>query len=70
LVEALCYKLEGRGFDFRWVIEIFIDIILPALASSLPLIEMNARGISWRVKRPVLRADNLTTFVTLSLLEH
>jgi hypothetical protein len=24
LVEALCYKPEGRGFDF------FIDIILPA----------------------------------------
>jgi hypothetical protein len=28
LVEALRYKPEGRGFDFR--LESFIDIILPA----------------------------------------
>ena len=31
LVEALRYKLEGRGFDSRWCHWIFfIDIILPA----------------------------------------
>jgi len=31
LVEALRYKLEGRGFDSRWCQWIFfIDIILPA----------------------------------------
>jgi len=31
LVEALCYKPEGRGFDFPLVsLEFFIDIILPA----------------------------------------
>ena len=29
LVEALRYKLEGRGFDSRWC-NFFIDIILPA----------------------------------------
>ena len=31
LVEALCYKPKGRGFDSRWCHWIFfIDIILPA----------------------------------------
>ena len=31
LVEALRYKLEGRGFDSRWCLwNFFIDIILPA----------------------------------------
>jgi len=30
LVEALRYKLEGRGLDSRWCHEFFIDIILPA----------------------------------------
>jgi len=31
LVEALCYKSEGRGFGSRWCHWIFfIDIILPA----------------------------------------
>jgi hypothetical protein len=31
VVEALHYKPEGRGIDFRWVsLECFIDIILPA----------------------------------------
>jgi hypothetical protein len=29
LVEALRYKLEGRGFDYRWY-QFFIDIIFPA----------------------------------------
>ena len=31
LVEALRYKLAGRGFDSRWChCNFFIDIILPA----------------------------------------
>ena len=30
LVEALRYKPEGRGFDFRWYHSCFTDIILPA----------------------------------------
>ena len=31
LVEALCYKSEGHGFDSPMVsMEFFIDIILPA----------------------------------------
>jgi hypothetical protein len=29
LVEALRYKPEGRGFEFRWcTLEFFIDVIL------------------------------------------
>jgi hypothetical protein len=34
-----------------------------ALGSTQPLTEMSTRNISWGVKRPVPRADNLTTFV-------
>jgi hypothetical protein len=30
LVEALCYKPEGLGFDSRLSLEFFIDMILPA----------------------------------------
>jgi hypothetical protein len=29
MVKALCYKLEGRGFDTQWV-ECLIYLILPA----------------------------------------
>ena len=30
LVEAMRYKMEGRGFDTRWChCNIFIDVILP-----------------------------------------
>jgi len=31
---------------------------------------MSARDISWGLRRPVLKADNLTTFISSSLLEH
>ena len=30
LVEARCYKSEGRGFDSMVYLEFLIDIILPA----------------------------------------
>jgi hypothetical protein len=34
-----------------------------ALASTQPLTEMSTRNISWGSRRPVRRADNLTTFM-------
>jgi len=34
-----------------------------ALGSTQPLTEMSTRNISWWYRRPVRRADNLTTFV-------
>jgi len=34
-----------------------------ALGSTQPLIEMSTRNVSWEWRRPVLRTDNLTTFV-------
>ena len=34
-----------------------------ALVSTEPLTEMNTRNISWGVRRPVLRADNLTNLM-------
>ena len=68
LVEALRYKLEGRGFDSRWCHWIFFIDIIPsgrtmALGLTQPLTEMSTRNISWEQRRPVRRADNLTTFM-------
>jgi hypothetical protein len=40
-----------------------------ALGSTQPLTEMSTRNISWGLRRLVLRADNLTTFMCLNLLE-
>jgi len=34
-----------------------------ALVSTLPLTEMSIRNISWRKRRPVRRAEILTTFM-------
>ena len=51
LVEALRYKLGGRGFDSRWgSSEFSIGLILPALGSTRLLTEMSTRNISWEVK--------------------
>jgi hypothetical protein len=51
LVEELRYMPEGRGFDSRWIIEIF-NWLIPssftvALGSTQPRIEMSTRNISW-----------------------
>jgi hypothetical protein len=46
-VEALRYKSEDRGFDFRWCHwDFFIDMVLGLTQS---LIEMSAGNISWEV---------------------
>jgi len=60
LVEALRYKLEGRGFDSRWL---HWDLLLAALCPCDQLTEMITRFISWGLKRPVCRAENFTTFM-------
>jgi len=39
-----------------------------SLGSTQPLTEMSTRSISWREKRPVLKADNLTTMMCHSQL--
>jgi hypothetical protein len=36
VVEALHYKLEGRGIDSLWTLEFFIDIILLAAQKRVP----------------------------------
>ena len=45
------------------VIGIFHSGRTMALELTQPVTEMSTRNISWGVKRPVLRADNLTTFL-------
>jgi hypothetical protein len=51
VVEALRYKQEGHGFDFRWCHWIFYlhnpSGRTMALGSTQPLTEMSNRNISW-----------------------
>jgi hypothetical protein len=56
LVEALPYKVEGRGFDSRWRWS-HLNIYrynsfgrTMALQSTQPLTEMSTRNISWVAK--------------------
>jgi hypothetical protein len=64
LVEALRYKPEARGFDFRchWI---FFNLPDPssrtmALGSTEPLTEMSIRNLPGSKRRPGRKADNLT----------
>jgi hypothetical protein len=64
LVEALCYKPEGRLFEsqMRWIL---FNLPNPsggtmALGSTTPLTEMSTRNLPGGKKRPAHRADNLT----------
>jgi hypothetical protein len=63
VVEALCYKLEGRRFESRMRWNIFN---LPnsssrtmALGSTQILTELSTRNFPGGKKRPARRADNL-----------
>jgi len=53
LVEALCYKPEGRGFDSSRTM---------ALELTKPLTEMSNRNISWGGGGKRGRCVDLTTF--------
>jgi hypothetical protein len=67
-VEALRYKLEGRGFDFQWSqCECFIALILPAALWSWDRLCLQQKWVpgifsGWQ-RQPVRRADNLATFM-------
>jgi hypothetical protein len=52
LVEALCYKPEGRGFDSRWCHWKFHSHSRRTMALGLtqPVTEMSTRNNSWGVK--------------------
>jgi hypothetical protein len=67
VVKALCYKLEGRGFDFRW--GEFLNLPNPSgrtrpWGSLKPLTEMSTRNRKIMLLRSkvwlVRRDDNLT----------
>jgi hypothetical protein len=68
LVEALRYKSESRGFNSRWCQWIFYQhnpsSRTMAVGLTQSLTEMSTRNISWWLRRPVLRDDNLTTFMS------
>jgi hypothetical protein len=52
LVEALCYKSEGDGFDSRrglWISLIYV--ILPVLGSTQPLTEMRTNNDPWVIEK-------------------
>jgi hypothetical protein len=67
LVEALCYKSKGCGFDSSMEsLEFFIDYILPA-AWLWGRISFHQKGeprvsLGEGAKAAVRRADNLATF--------
>ena len=50
LVEVLRYKSEGRGFDSRCVINIFLSAAIWPWESTQPLTEMSTMNIFWGVK--------------------
>jgi hypothetical protein len=65
LVEALCYKPEGRGFPFPVrSLKFSINLILPAplwpWGSTQPLTEMSARNIVVGKRRSARKAANFT----------
>jgi hypothetical protein len=49
LVEALCYKPEGRGFDSRWCHWNYSGRTM-ALEVTQPLTEMSIRNVSWGIR--------------------
>jgi hypothetical protein len=64
LVEALCYKLESRGFESRLAYWVFFNFSTPssstmALGFTHPLTEMSTRNLPWWVERG--RRVRLTT---------
>jgi hypothetical protein len=66
LVEALSYKLEGRGFKSRGGHCFFFNVPIPSsrimtLVSTRPVTEMSARNLSGGKEGPLRKADNLTT---------
>jgi len=62
---------ERSGYDkskFPMVsMKLFTDLIRPAAlwprSLTQPLTEISTRNICWKSRRPVRRADNLTTFM-------
>jgi hypothetical protein len=67
LVEALCYKSEGRGFNSRWchwnfsLTQFFRPYFGPGVDSASNRNEYQEYFLGLR--QSVLRADNLTTFM-------
>jgi hypothetical protein len=46
LVEALCYKPEGRGVPGNWIFQLtYVSSRTMALGSSLPVTEMSTRNL-------------------------
>ena len=67
LVEALCYKSEGRGFDSQWChwnfsLTFFWPHYGPGVDSASNRNEYREYFLEGK-KRPVRRADNLATFM-------
>jgi hypothetical protein len=60
MVEVLCYKLEGRGFDSRWGSLVFFSAPNPSSHTMAPGFSQPVREMSTCKARPAFKADNLT----------
>ena len=74
LVEALRYKPEGRGFDSRWYLwyfsltQSFRPLYGPGVDSAYNRNEYQEYFLGGK-RRPVRKADNLTTFMCRIVLK-
>jgi hypothetical protein len=71
LVEVLCYKPEGRGFDSKEVTGFFnwpnLSSRTMALGSTQTLIDMSTRNLPRGKGWPVCKANNLTAICELTV---
>ena len=63
LFETLCCKLEGRGFEPEWGLELNPSGRTVSLGSTQSPNEMSTRVFPGEQRRPVRRANNLATFM-------
>jgi hypothetical protein len=63
LVEALCYKPKGRGFDSQFFNLPNSSSRTMALVSTQPLTEVSTRNLPGGKGRPAHKSDNLPAIV-------
>jgi hypothetical protein len=60
----LSYRLDNRGYDFRWEPRLFANASRPVLGPTQPPIQREPGALTPRVKRPGCEADNSPPYNT------